>query len=75
MTAAGSGGLELYPCVWRKPNRLLKRYSIFPSDEVKISYYLKSPHPHQKFVAKHYMAMPPPLKGRGRLNCSCPQAT
>ena len=35
-----------------------KRYSIAPSYEGVISCYFKPPHPHQSFVAKHYMATP-----------------
>ena len=54
-------GLPRYTYFLRATNQPVKRYSIAPSAEGVISCYFKSPHPRQKFVAKHYMAKPPPL--------------
>ena len=52
--------------------RKKKRYSIFPSYEVKISCYFKPPHPPLYVCRIGTNAKPPPLEGRGLHKISLP---
>ena len=68
-------GVRLYTCVWRKPNRLLKRYSSYPLTRGRFHTILSHPTPGKLPASEKDIEAPSPLRGGGLTNLASPQAT